>query len=118
VLTLDPRALANIEALQREGAPDIVAKIARIFLDSSPKLVEGLTGAVSGSDPGKVVSTAHSLKSSSANLGAIAFSDLCREFEAAAKQGRLPDMDQLERMNQLYGQVCEALEQLVSDRAA
>jgi HPt (histidine-containing phosphotransfer) domain-containing protein len=53
---------------------------------------------------------AHTLKSSGATFGAEDFSELCRELEARAKDGRLEGAEQLvDRIDGEYARVQEAL---------
>lgn len=115
---LDPKALGNIQALQREGAPDIVVKVAKIFLDSSPALLDGLCAAAADGDAAKVGGAAHSLKSSSANLGALVLSEMCRNIEIAAKQGDLPADGELAALTEQFSVACAAIEHLIQARAA
>jgi HPt (histidine-containing phosphotransfer) domain-containing protein len=115
---LDPKALGNIQALQREGAPDIVVKVAKIFLGSSPSLLDDLCAAAADGDSARVGSAAHSLKSSSANLGALVLSEMCRNIEIAAKHGELPADGELAALAEQYSAACVALENLIQARAA
>ncbi len=86
---LEQKALDNIRALQVAGAPDMLAKIIEIYLQECPKLLETLDEAVASGDADGVRKAAHSLKSSSANLGAINLSALCKELEMGGRDNRL-----------------------------
>jgi HPt (histidine-containing phosphotransfer) domain-containing protein len=58
------------------------------------------------------VHAAHALKSSSANVGAIAFADLCREVEAAAAAGDMAEARTLvDRLLAQHRQVLQALDE-------
>jgi signal transduction histidine kinase/CheY-like chemotaxis protein/HPt (histidine-containing phosphotransfer) domain-containing protein len=85
--TLDLGALREIQALQRPGAPDILAKVVALFEEAAPRLIQNMGHAVTTHDCILLQQTAHSLKSSSASLGAIACTELCRELEALARNG-------------------------------
>ena len=83
---IDPKALDNIRALQREGVPDIVSKVIHIYLKESLKFLQTLQDAVSAQDATALQKAAHSFKSSSANVGAVGLSELCREMEAMGRE--------------------------------
>lgn len=85
--TLDRNILDNIRALQQEGKPSLIDKIIGIYLQTTPKLFQELRQALDTSDLQAMRKAAYSLKSSSANLGAIKLSELCREVETLGKTG-------------------------------
>ena len=78
---LDQKALDNIRALDREGGNKILIKIIRMYLANSPKLLEKMQEAAATNNGYLLRSTAHSLKSASANLGATELAELCKKLE-------------------------------------
>ena len=78
---LDSGALDALRALQREGSPDFLLKMVALYLKSAPDLIHRMEEAVSDGDAEEAHLAAHSLKSSSALLGAHHLSTLCREVE-------------------------------------
>ncbi len=82
---LDHKALDALRALRRPGRPDVVEKILSAFLVSSSELLATMHEAVSRDDAAAVHRAAHSLKSSSANVGALSLSAYCRELEALGR---------------------------------
>jgi len=86
---LDPRALDAIRALNPERGAQLVARVVQAFLDSAPSQLEALARAVRAGDGGALRGEAHSLKSSSANLGATRLAALARDLEACGREGRL-----------------------------
>jgi CheY-like chemotaxis protein len=80
--------LAVVEPL-RVSKPDLWQKLIGIYLDTTPPSLETLEEAVSKGDCPSVHMTAHTLKSSSANMGATKLAELCRQLEAAAADGNL-----------------------------
>jgi two-component system sensor histidine kinase/response regulator len=83
---LDPQALGRIRALHRPGTEDLLAKVVGLYVSNSASLTEAMRLAALSHDIEGIKSAAHALKSSSANIGALAFAELCNEVEAAAKQ--------------------------------
>ena len=85
---LDQSRLDMIRAMQRPDKPDILAKIIQVYLENSSDLLRMIGEAVEQGDPSAFGDAAHSLKSSSANLGAAALSSLCHQLEKMGRQGK------------------------------
>ncbi|WP_243733150.1 hybrid sensor histidine kinase/response regulator [Luteimonas yindakuii] len=68
---------------------DEVDHLIDVFLEDTPRLIARLEAAVDGPDYDALRDTAHSLKSSSANLGAMLLSASARRIEAGARTGTL-----------------------------
>jgi signal transduction histidine kinase/CheY-like chemotaxis protein/HPt (histidine-containing phosphotransfer) domain-containing protein len=117
---LDESVLAQIRALQRPGAPSLLAKIINRYLDNFPTLVQRMREAVTHGDALALTEAAHSLKSSSANLGAVPLAALCKELEHRGREQRLDGVAALlAKVDAQYGQVREALIlELGNERAA
>lgn len=82
---IDSKTLNMLKELQIEGEPDILEQIIQAFFRSSKPLVANLHDALVENDFAILQNSAHSLKSSSANLGAMKFSEICRELEMSCK---------------------------------
>lgn len=109
-MALDAKALAEVRQLQRQGAPNILHRLIDIYLETSPELVDDLLQGASKGDARVVELNAHSLKSSSARLGASELADLCLQLEEMGRTTQLDNIGTLlERLNQVFNQVCEAL---------
>ena len=86
---LDRRALGRIRALNGPDGPNLFAKVLGLYSSSSLALTDALRTAATAHDAEAVKRAAHALKSSSANVGAMAFAELCKDVEAAAAAGKL-----------------------------
>lgn len=64
---------------------DEVDRLVDVFLDDTPRLLNALENAVDGPDYDALREAAHSLKSSSANLGAMSLSAAAKRIEAGAR---------------------------------
>ena len=107
---LDERILAQIRALQRPGHPSMLGKIIGLYLDSAPTLLQQVREAVARADSETLWKAAHSLKSSSANLGATQLVALCKELEHEGRNQRLEDAPALLReVEHYFARVREAL---------
>ncbi len=89
VAEIDKTAWDAIRALQRPGRPDILAKVLSAYLEDSRVLVETIRTAVETQDPDALAKAAHRLKSSSAQLGALATAAHCKELEQLGRLARL-----------------------------
>ena len=89
--TLDPAALATIRELEKRGSTGFVDRVIQAYLDSSPQYLENLAEAIVLKDATAAFKAAHTLKSSSANLGAVRLSELCRELEHNSRAGDTDD---------------------------
>ena len=87
---LDQKALDEIRTLEANGVAGLFDNIINIYLESSPELVAALRSAVEKRDASGLHAAAHSLKSTSASLGARYLASLCRELEA---KGRSEDVE-------------------------
>lgn len=93
--SMDPKALDGIRALQRPNRPDVLASVLRKYLDNSRDSVDALHNAIRANDPAGLQAVAHRLKSSSAQLGALAVAARCKELEALGAQKNLIEADRI-----------------------
>jgi signal transduction histidine kinase/CheY-like chemotaxis protein len=82
---LDPVALKQIRALQRPGGPNILQKVITSYLKDSSQLLDTIRSAIAQNDPPILHRAAHSLKSTSATVGATSLAGLCKELEALGR---------------------------------
>ncbi|MDS4030628.1 MAG: response regulator [Candidatus Contendobacter sp.] len=89
--SIDQGVLDKIRALERDGATGLVARLIGLYLQGASALVERMRQAVVADDDEAVRAAAHSLKSSSANVGAMKLHDLCWELESRTGHQRGAD---------------------------
>ncbi|TKC87168.1 response regulator [Trinickia terrae] len=82
---IDQKVLDGLRALQRPGRPDILTRIIDQFNLDAPRLIRDMHAAVEAADDAALKLAAHTLKSSSANVGAHVLSTQCREIEQLAR---------------------------------
>lgn len=80
--------------LRNVMGPEFGALI-RVFLDDAPRLIERIRAQAGQSDLAGIVTPAHTLKSTSANLGAVHLSGLARTLELGARRRQLPEAEAL-----------------------
>ena len=92
---IDESALNRLKELQMEGKPDILRRIISAYLQSSEALIAQLQQASRVNDLQVVQNMVHSLKSSSANVGALRLSQINRELEMCCKNNTLENAMEL-----------------------
>jgi CheY-like chemotaxis protein/HPt (histidine-containing phosphotransfer) domain-containing protein/two-component sensor histidine kinase len=85
--SVDRETLENLKPIAREGRPSLLQKAIRIYIESSPKLVDALRQSITLGDAEAMQRAAHSLKSASRNLGALRFAEICKELESIGRAG-------------------------------
>ncbi len=85
---IDPETFNNLKDLM--GA-DFVIELIDTYNTETGELIERLHQALAARDAAAFGRTAHSIKSSSASLGALAFSQQARELEMMGKANDLAD---------------------------
>ena len=88
---IDQRVLEKIRTLERNGAPNLLARLIGLYLRDAPQLIGQMKQAVADQEYQTLLTAAHTLKSSSANLGAWSLHGQCKELEAQSRQQHVPD---------------------------
>ena len=110
---LDPGVIAGLRELGGEEDPGLLVELIDLFLADAPAHLERLAESLAHGDAGGLERSAHTLKSSSANIGALYLSSLCRQLEAAGKHAALEGSRALVRETQQHFEhVRQALEAL------
>jgi HPt (histidine-containing phosphotransfer) domain-containing protein len=68
---------------------DEFTDLVRVYLEDTPKSVAALEQAAARGDVEGLIAPSHSLKSTSANLGALSLSELAKRLEHGARSGTL-----------------------------
>ena len=85
---LDGHAVEALFRMQRQGATGLIARLARAYTESAPRLLGQLNQSAADGDMQGARQAAHTLKSSSANMGAMPVSRLFARIEADAAGNR------------------------------
>jgi HPt (histidine-containing phosphotransfer) domain-containing protein len=72
--------------VRTNGMSELLARVINLSLAESPKLLQRIKQAARAGDPREIASAAHSLKSSSANVGAKVLSRYCEDIETSARR--------------------------------
>jgi CheY-like chemotaxis protein len=93
------------------GMDDYLAELVGLFFEDVPRRLDALREAVAAEDAGAVASTAHALKGSCGNMGAVGMSGIAADLQDAGASGDLSAVPGLiERLQSEYGRVRARLE--------
>lgn len=91
---LDPAALENLRETVG-GDVEFMVELMNTFLEDAPRMLADMHQALESGDAVLLRRSAHSLKSNSAEFGAMDLSELCRELEALSKNGSIEGAEEL-----------------------
>jgi signal transduction histidine kinase/CheY-like chemotaxis protein len=74
------------------GGTDVLREVIEDFLRCAPSLLTRLRDAAVRGDAAELLAAAHTLKGTSATLGAFALSERCAQLEQLTRTGLLPDV--------------------------
>ncbi len=100
--SLDPAALQNLAA-QAQNGTDLLSRIVATYVSSSTELAAELRAGAAAEDPKRMAMAAHTLKSSSAQVGAMKLSSLCKEIEARGRGGSVQGVTEL--LDQVFSEL-------------
>jgi HPt (histidine-containing phosphotransfer) domain-containing protein len=83
---IDETAFANLVAMTGD---DFISELVTAYIEESPSLLAEMKRALAAEEAEAFSRAAHSLKSSSASLAALRFSDLARDLEKLGRAGDL-----------------------------
>lgn len=84
----EPLDHSRLTMLQSSGGgTDLVTELVELFVGDVPARLDALAGAIANGDPEALVRAAHSLKGSSATMGAVGMAELCRRLETHGRAG-------------------------------
>jgi CheY-like chemotaxis protein len=78
---IDFHVLHNLRELDDDEDPDFLGELIKIYLLDAQQHLETIKEAIFLGDADSLKLASHTLKSSSANLGAVSFSEVCKELE-------------------------------------
>ncbi len=118
--TLDSAKLDELRALQRPGMANVLQRIVNAYLRATPELIRALQEAHTRQDRAALRVSAHTLKSSSANVGATNLAEQCFQLESQAETAEWSELSNLMKELLMHcDPVIEALQEIApqSERA-
>jgi HPt (histidine-containing phosphotransfer) domain-containing protein len=85
----DGAVLGELRTSMGEDDDGFGIELAEAYLADGPTQLAAIEAAIAANDASAVVRPAHTLKSSSATLGALRLAEVCRRFEHAGRAGTI-----------------------------
>jgi CheY-like chemotaxis protein/HPt (histidine-containing phosphotransfer) domain-containing protein len=110
---LDREAVEELRRIDADAGGGVLHTVLAMYSGSSPTLLASLVEAISAEDADNACVAAHSLRSSSANVGALGLAELCATVEALIDERRFDDaqrhIESLQREHARVGGAIDAL---------
>ena len=91
-VTLDHSAIEAVRQLDPDGNDRLLSRLIALYRDDSSQLLADIDNAMKAGDADSVARAAHTLKSSSANLGATNVAAIARQIEHSARNGDISEL--------------------------
>lgn len=113
---LDAHALAKLTKLDPTGQSGLLKRVLAAYLASLGRLRQDLDDMRHQVDLDSLCMGVHTLKSSSASVGALHLSGLCASIEQAARNGRLAGLpDQVSGLRAELDRVDRAIQHMIAN---
>ena len=107
---IDRHALDVIRSVGQNRKTNLLGQLITLYFEHSPQLLQTIQEAIVAGDGLRLQRAAHSLKSSSANLGGQMLAALCKRLEEMGRSNQLDDAGQLFlEVETVYRQLSDAL---------
>lgn len=114
---LDAAALARLRELDPTGQSDLVARVLKAYQSSAARLMPQLESARLAGHRAEVQLVAHTLKSSSASIGALRLSVLCAQVEALIRNETTDGLEEgIAAMTHAMADTLQAIERLLESK--
>jgi signal transduction histidine kinase/CheY-like chemotaxis protein/HPt (histidine-containing phosphotransfer) domain-containing protein len=108
---IDAKILESFRKMINENADEILTEMIGYYLEDAPKLVNAIAQAITQGNVAQLRQAAHTLKSSSATLGATTLAYLCKELELMSRTGQTEGgLDKVPQLEAEYERVKLALQ--------
>lgn len=115
---LDAAALARLTELDPKGESRLLERVMQAFQSSLARLRPQLEAARRDGDRAAIRMVVHTVKSSSASIGATRVSQLCGQIETAIRDGADADLNaSLTALNHAFDAASGAIDALLKARA-
>src|ERR1044072_1816135 len=112
---IDLSVLLSLDRAQADGEPDLIVELIDLYLDEGSERVASMSNLLAAGDNLSLVRGAHTLRGSSATMGAGRLALLCEAIEHIAKRGLLQDCAAL--IDEAEREFVRVRESLLSERS-
>jgi PAS domain S-box-containing protein len=112
---LDMEIIESLRDISDPDGPDLLAELVEIYRADVPTLMDALRHASTNGNAGELRHAAHTLKGSSANLGATGVADTAARIEMLAREGTIAGTaDLIARLDTEYARASAAFDALLA----
>jgi signal transduction histidine kinase/CheY-like chemotaxis protein len=116
---IEPKALAQIAEVDPDGSLGLLVRLLQAYLDSSRNAIEQVELAVAASNAENLRFAAHTLKSASAQIGALRVAKLCAELESLGAANRMAAAGAvLTPLLGEYARACDVLRRILAEKTS
>jgi HPt (histidine-containing phosphotransfer) domain-containing protein len=109
-LAVDLSYLRLLDELSEPGEPDLIVELIDLYLEEGPRRLKSLRAACENRDSVALKNSAHNLKGSSGNLGALLMAEVCHQLEQLAyKKSFTEATEVLSALEHEFGRVQKVL---------
>ncbi|MFN9806746.1 MAG: response regulator [Betaproteobacteria bacterium] len=113
---LNEQTLYALRELDPEGGTGLMRSLLATYIEDSTRQMARIDAALASADSAEIARSAHSLKSSSANVGADSLSVFFQELEQMARQARISEARSLQdRLRHLHAQALVRMQSLLAE---
>jgi len=109
---IDEEAIENLRALDEDGGDAFLREVIDIFKDDTPLRIQELRSSLAAGDQPTFTRAAHSVKGSSANIGAARLRALAADLETRSRQSLDDLAGEVDRMEASFQEACAELAKL------
>jgi len=114
-MPIDDKTLDTLRSLGSDKEPSFLQRIIKIYLSSTQDNLENLVKAFASNDIDLLTRTAHSIKSSSGNVGAMHLMKLCGDLEINCRHNQMDSTSELvESISKEFLKVHKYLENILT----
>ncbi len=112
---LDQEIVSTLQAMGDEADPTFFREVVEAFFTDTADLIATLQQAITSEEMDVIERTAHTLKGSSTNVGALGMADICYELQTAGSVANILETAAcLTRLESEFARVCRALADLLA----
>ena len=109
-LTIDPGKIEELKTLVDKDDPDFLIELLEDYMNDSKENLKAIRYAIQAKDTVTVVKTAHTLRGTSSNIGAVNMTELSKQLEHLGREETLEGA--IELIDQLEGEFIEVKSEL------
>lgn len=115
---INEKAIDVIRDLQRPGKDDLLTRVVSVFFQRTPEIIAEMRSGLHENNYDRVSASAHTLKSSSAYVGADCLSSHCKAIEVAICEQDYREIESLvENIDSDFQSVSTELQRMIGERA-